>query len=143
MPHSLGGRTRYAALAVGTIVLGLAVYGSGSAIPPVVRDVLGDALWAAMMTWWISAIAPGMPPRWRSLVALAVCFAVEISQLVHFPAIDAIRRTTAGHLVLGSGFEPRDFWAYAVGVLAAVLLDRVLKLSTPAGEPRAARSSRP
>ena len=46
---------------------------------------------------------------WRAAVALAFCFAVEFSQLVHLPALDALRRTTAGHLALGSGFDPRDF----------------------------------
>jgi hypothetical protein len=40
------------------------------------------------------------------------------------PVLDALRRTTAGHLALGSGFDRRDFAAYAGGVLAAVLLER-------------------
>jgi hypothetical protein len=122
-PRGLRTRTRYVALAVGTIVLGLAVHGRGSALSPVVRDVLGDALWAAMATWWIAAIAPATGLAWRAAVALAFCFAIEFSQLVHLPALDALRRTTAGHLVLGSGFDRRDLAAYAAGVLVAVLLE--------------------
>jgi Protein of unknown function (DUF2809) len=114
---------RYVALAVGTIVLGLAVHGRGGALSPVVRDVVGDALWAAMAAWWIAAVAPAVPLAWRAAVALAFCFAVEFSQLVHLPALDALRQTTAGHLALGSGFDPRDLAAYAAGVLAAVLLE--------------------
>jgi hypothetical protein len=77
-----------------------------------------------MVVWWISAIAPASRLPWRAAVALAFCFAVELSQLWRFPVLDALRRTTAGHLVLGSGFDPRDFGAYAAGVLTAVLLER-------------------
>ncbi len=123
MPRWLRARTRYFALAVGTIVLGLAVHGRGGALSPVVRDVLGDAFWAAMAAWLIAAVAPAVPLASRAAVALAFCFAVEFSQLIHLPALDALRRTTAGHLVLGSGFDRRDFAAYAAGVLAAVLLE--------------------
>lgn len=115
---------RYVALAVGTIALGLAVHWRGGALSPVVRDVLGDALWAAMVAWWMAAVAPAIRLPCRAAVALVFCFAVEFSQLVRFPALDALRRTTAGHFALGSGFDPRDFAAYAAGVLAVVLLER-------------------
>jgi hypothetical protein len=123
MPHWLRARTRYVALVAGTIVLGLGVHLRGSALSPVVRDVLGDALWAAMVAWGIAAVAPALRLPWRAALALAFCFVIEFSQLVHFPSLDALRRTTAGHLVLGSGFDPRDLAAYAAGVLAAVLLE--------------------
>ncbi len=122
-PLGLRARARYVALAAGTIVVGLAVHLRGGALSPAVRDVLGDALWAAMVVWVISAVDPGFRLRWRALAALAVCFVVEFSQLVHLPALDALRRTLAGHLVLGSGFDPRDLSAYTAGVLAAVLLE--------------------
>jgi Protein of unknown function (DUF2809) len=124
MPRWLRARMRYFALAVGTMALGLAVHRRGSLLSPTVRDVLGDALWAAMVAWWIAAAAPALRLPWRATIAVAFCFAVEFSQLYHTQALDAIRRTTAGHLVLGSGFDSRDFAVYAVGVLAAVLLER-------------------
>ena len=109
MPRWLRVRMRYVALAVGTIVLGLAVHLRGGALSPDVRDILGDALWAAMAAWWIAAVAPAIGLSWRATMALAFCFAIEFSQLVHVPALDALRRTTVGHLALGSGFDPRDF----------------------------------
>jgi uncharacterized protein DUF2809 len=127
MPRWLRARTRYVALAVATIVLALAVHGRGGALSPIMRDILGDALWAAMVAWWIAAVAPTIGWAWRAAIALALCFAVEFSQLVHWPMLDAVRRTTAGHLALGSGFDPRDFAAYAGGVLAAVLLDHSIE----------------
>ena len=88
-------------------------------LSPVAKDVVGDALWAAMVVWWVGVAAPCGRPVIRWGVALGVCFAVELGQLYHGEAVDAVRRTMLGHLVLGSGFDPRDFVAYAGGVLAA------------------------
>ena len=88
--------------------------------------MLGDALWAAMIVWWVSAAAPSAPRSWRAAIALAFCFCVELSQMYRAPWLDAARRTSVGHLVLGSDFDPRDFAAYAAGVVAAVLVDKLL-----------------
>jgi hypothetical protein len=126
IPRWLSTRTRYVALAVGTIGLGLVVHLRGGFLSPDLRDILGDALWAAMVVWWISAAAPALRLPRRAAVALAFCFVVEFSQLVHVPWLDALRRTIAGHLALGSGFDPRDLAAYAAGVLAAVFLERAI-----------------
>jgi hypothetical protein len=117
-------RMLYLALAIGTIALGLTVHLGGSLLPPPVRDALGDALWASMMVWWVSAVAPRVPLRTRGLAAFAVCVAVEMSQRYSTPTLDAIRRTLPGHLVLGSGYDPRDFPAYAAGILAAIVVAR-------------------
>ena len=89
---------------------------------PVARDIAGDALWAAMMFWFVSALAPAVRLPARGVIALGICLAVEWSQRYHTPALDALRNTTLGHLVLGSGFDPRDFASYTVGVLAAMLV---------------------
>lgn len=131
MPLRLRSRIVYVALAVATIVVGLAVHLHGAALSPVARDVFGDALWAAMIAWWVGAAAPTVRLSRRTIVALAVCFAVELSQLYHAPWIDALRETTLGHLVLGSGFDPRDLASYAAGVLAAVLLELVMLRRNP------------
>ncbi len=119
-------RLTYVALAVGTIGFGLVVHLRGGLLGATTRDIVGDALWAAMMVWWVDAIAPAARPHTGALAALAICFGVEFSQLYHAPALDALRATTVGHLALGSGFDPRDLAAYAAGVLAAVCLDRAV-----------------
>ena len=118
-------RVRYAALAVATMLVGLVVHLVGGSPKPAWRDVLGDALWAVMMLWLIGVLAPRARPATRAAAALGVCVTVELSQLVHTSTLDALRSTTLGHLVLGSGFDPRDLAAYAAGVLAAALLDRM------------------
>ena len=117
-------RLRYLALAALTVVLGLVVHLGGPRPAPAWRDVLGDALWAAMILWGAGAAVPWVRPAVRAAAALGVCFAVEVSQLYHAPALDALRGTTLGQLALGSGFDARDLAAYAAGVLAAALLDR-------------------
>lgn len=120
-------RVSYAMLALATIALGLGVHLHGDAFGPSTRDVIGDALWAAMIAWWVAALIPAASIRARGLVALLICFAVEVSQLYHTPALDALRRTTLGELTLGSGFDPRDLAAYALGVLAAALFEWMVR----------------
>ena len=76
-----------------------------------------------MMCWWFGVLVPGARVRVRSAAAFLTCFAVEFSQLLHGPGLDALRATTPGRLVLGSGFDPRDLIAYGLGVLAAAALE--------------------
>lgn len=126
-PPTMSRRFTYVALALGTIAIGLLVHLSGAVPGATVRDVAGDALWAMMIAWWVGAIAPRAPLMARSGVAYAVCAVVEASQLWHAPAPDALRATRLGHLVLGSGFDARDLAAYALGVAAAALLERLVR----------------
>ena len=133
MTSSIPARITFVALALGTIALGLVVHYHGqAALSAGVRDVLGDALWAAMIGWWIGAVAPGTALWRRGLAALAVSVAVELSQLYHAPGLDAVRQTQVGRLVLGSDFDWRDLAAYALGVVATVGLERGLR-RRPAG----------
>jgi hypothetical protein len=120
-------RAAFVALALATIVVGLVVNRHGLGLGAAARDVAGDALWAAMAYWWIGALAPAAPAPRRAGAAYAVCVAVELQQLVRTPALDALRRTLPGRLVLGSGFDPRDLAAYAAGVAAAFLLERAAR----------------
>ncbi len=117
-------RARYFVLALGTIAIGLALHFHGRSLSHNVRDALGDALWAAMMVWWMGVIAPRLPLRTRGLMAFAICVAVEVSQRYHTPTLDAWRQTVPGQLILGSGYDPRDFLAYAAGVAVAMLVAR-------------------
>jgi len=119
---SLRVRASYLVLALVTIAAGLAVHWHGASLGPVLRDVVGDALWAAMMFWFVSALIPGLSLGARGIVALCICFAVETAQRIDSPALDTLRNSTIGHLVLGSGFDPRDFVSYSVGVFAAMLV---------------------
>jgi len=131
------GRAGFLVLTAITMAAGLLVHGTGAPLATAARDVLGDSLWAAMIAFGIGAIAPRAPLATRCAVAYAVCVSVEVSQLYHASALDAWRETPLGHLVLGSGFDPRDFAAYAGGVAGAALLELAIGRRRP--RPRSAR----
>ena len=65
-------RGRHLALALATIAFGLLVNRRGDALSPAARDVLGDALWAMMVVWWLAAIEPAMRLPRRGAVAHAI-----------------------------------------------------------------------
>ncbi len=117
-------RLYYSALAVATIAIGLTVHLHTDGVPTAVRDILGDALWGAMIFWLVSVAVPATGSLMRIAAALGVCFAVELSQLYQGADFVALRRTAVGHLVLGSDFDPRDLVSYSLGVLSVALLDR-------------------
>ncbi|HWG32731.1 MAG TPA: DUF2809 domain-containing protein [Gemmatimonadaceae bacterium] len=123
VPSLRRARLAFVALAVGTIAVGLMVHRHGTLLSATLRDVLGDALWAMMICWWIGAVVPNTRVASRAGLGLAICWIVEVSQLYHTPLLDAWRRTTPGQLILGSGFDVRDLGAYALGIVAALLLE--------------------
>lgn len=116
----------YAGLAIITVVLGLTTHLHGFGLQAAARDILGDALWAAMIYWLIALIAPHVSVVARASVAVAVCVAVELSQLMQHPALMAVRSSTLGHLVIGSDFDARDLLAYGAGIAGAVVLERAI-----------------
>jgi hypothetical protein len=83
----------------------------------------GDALWTVMVYFLMALVSPSTSPIKLGVAALAVSWAVEFSQLLRYPWLDAFRSTTIGHLMLGSRFDAPDLIAYAVGVVLAMLVD--------------------
>ena len=92
IPSPFRARLAFVALAAGTIAVGLIVHWRGSLLPATLRDVLGDALWAMMICWWIGAVVPNTRIASRAGLALAICWIVEVSQLYYTPLLDAWRR---------------------------------------------------
>ena len=62
----------------------------------------------------------------KAVIALTVCYAIELSQLYKAVWIEAIRQTMPGRLVLGSGFLYSDLLAYAIGTAFAFFIDCLL-----------------
>ena len=119
-------RVKYVALAIMTIAVGLVIHLHGLGLAGAPRDFVGDALWGAMILWWVSAFFPQAGLLTRIGAAWLTCAGVELTQLIDWAALNAARGTLAGRLILGSGFDPRDLVAYAVGVGLAALLDATL-----------------
>lgn len=113
----------YLGLFVVTVLLGLATRRFPAAFPEVIARFGGDVLWAMMVLWIAALIWRGASTHRLALSALAIAYAVELSQLYRAPWIEAVRATRGGALMLGHGFLWSDLVAYAVGVALAAGLD--------------------
>jgi hypothetical protein len=116
-------RTHLAVTVVFVVALGLASRAAPVLFPACLGKYPGDALWALMILFGIAFLRPDIRPLRLALLALAVSWLVELSQLYQAPWINAVRATRLGHLVLGSGFHWPDLLAYAIGVLAGLMID--------------------
>lgn len=86
---------------------------------------IGDALYGTLILVLVHLIGL-RPAPW---VAYGACVAVEVSQL--WPALDPLRATRLGGLVLGHGFVWADLVAYAVGVAAGQVVVLGLRRTLP------------
>jgi hypothetical protein len=118
IPGRMHSRSRplYAFLVLAVIAAGLASRRYPFLLPAQLGKYPGDALWALMVMLLYGFVKPGWPIARTAGAALATSFAVEFSQLYQADWINAVRHTTPGHLVLGSGFHAMDLLAYGVGV---------------------------
>lgn len=92
----------------------------------------------AYVVFWILAVLLLRPSlgavRVAALVLLVTC-TLEVLQLWHPPALEALRGSFLGHALIGSSFSAWDFPHYALGALLGAGLAKRL------GEPRQANRS--
>lgn len=117
----------YAVGVIVVILLGLASRRFAAVLPAVLRKSPGDALWALMVFLLVGGLFTRRSTAWAAAVAMAFSTAIEFSQIYHAPWIDAVRRRTLGHLILGSGFEWHDLLSYAVGIGAGAAVEALLR----------------
>lgn len=116
-------------LAILALVAGgyvLRAYGPGHRIPALYLLYGGAAIWAATVYFLVALLLRSRPQKQVLLVAALVCALVEVSKLIHTPALDIFRLTPAGALMLGRIFAGWNFAAYAAGLMLAAILDRLL-----------------
>ena len=106
----------------------------------VVRRDLLPTLWALGVFLGLGCLAPHTRTVRRAIVALAVSYGVEVSQLYHAPWIDELRHTTLGALILGFGFLWSDLACYTAGVALGALVDHAVRQYVGASS-RAARGA--
>jgi hypothetical protein len=109
-------RVLYAALALAVIAAGLLWRADFMPLPPPVAKYGGDALWALMVFTGCGFLFPRGSTPALGLMALAIAWAVEFSQIYHAPWIDTLRATLPGRLILGSTFNWPDLPAYMLGI---------------------------
>jgi hypothetical protein len=122
-------RLRLVVAALTVIPLGLLTR-TNLPLPALVVTYGGDTLYATLI-YLLVALVWLRQPTWRlSLIALTICFAVEVSQLIQTPWLDALRATLPGRLVLGASFLWSDLACYGAGVLLGVALELMLRPRT-------------
>jgi hypothetical protein len=108
-----------------TIAIGMASRKVPGLFPSALGKYPGDACWALMVFFLLGACFPRWTTFKVAFFALLISYLVEFSQLYQVPWINEIRRTTLGHLVLGTTFVWMDLVAYFVGVAIGVGMERL------------------
>ncbi|MGG1825552.1 DUF2809 domain-containing protein [Bacillus mycoides] len=120
-------RLLYAVFTIVVIILGLSSRKFALALPDLLNEYLGDALWALMIFTGFGFLFPKIEMKKLAFISLIFCYGIEISQLYHAEWIDSIRATTLGGLVLGYGFLWSDLVAYTIGVGVGMLGEFMLR----------------
>ena len=114
-------RLRWAAASLVVVAAGLA--SRHPMAPSAVRAWAGDVLYAVMAWCLVGVVAPGASAGARAIAALVFCGSVEVSQLVGWAPLDAVRAHRVGALVLGRGFLWSDIALYAVGIVSCLAFE--------------------
>ncbi|ANE85948.1 DUF2809 domain-containing protein [Bacillus cereus] len=120
-------RVVYALFTIVVIILGLSSRKFAFALPHLLNDYLGDALWALMIFTGFGFLFPKTETKKLAFISLMFCYGIEASQLYHAEWIDSIRGTTLGGLVLGYGFLWSDLVAYTIGVGVGILCEVIFR----------------
>ncbi|AUD21023.1 DUF2809 domain-containing protein [Bacillus cereus group sp. BC251] len=120
-------RLLYATFTIIVIILGLSSRKFAFALPELLNDYLGDALWALMIFTGFGFLFSKIKTKKLAFIGLLFCYGIEMSQLYHAEWIDNIRATTLGGLVLGYGFLWSDLVAYTIGVGVGFLFEFILR----------------
>ncbi|MEI2316660.1 DUF2809 domain-containing protein [Bacillus paramobilis] len=120
-------RLLYALFTIVVIILGLSSRKLAFALPQLLNDYLGDALWALMIFTGFGFLFPKIKTKKLAFISLLFCYVIEVSQLYHAEWIDNIRATTLGGLVLGYGFLWSDIVAYTIGVGIGMFCEFMLR----------------
>lgn len=123
-------RIRAFALAASALSVAVGLASRTPGLPRFVHAYVGDTLYAVLI---YALLRAAFPTRRVAVAAVSACFAIEASQAWHLPALDAVRATRIGALVLGRGFVWSDLGCYAVGVATAALVERRLRRAAAVG----------
>jgi len=87
-----------------------------------VRPYLGDVLAVVLVYCSLRALFPLVP--WQAAgIAFGIAAAIEFGQLIGILDLLGLRGNAIARTVLGSGFEGKDFLAYAAGAAIPLLME--------------------
>ncbi|MDQ0744330.1 hypothetical protein QFZ62_001638 [Clavibacter sp. B3I6] len=99
------------------------------------RGLWPDVLYAAAIHLALIAVMPRVDTVVHGAAVLVWCTGIELLQITGQPATWALDAPLV-RLVLGTGFDPVDLAAYALGVLLVLLVDRLLRSGRRLGDMR-------
>ena len=119
--------TRSIALILVTVAAGLGIRLLPLGLSQFVVKYAGSMLWALMIYWIVSTLAPRLRLPVAAAISGCLATAVEFFKLYHSPAMDAFRLTLPGMLLLGKYFSGWDILAYWIAIGLGALLDNSLR----------------
>ena len=108
------------------LTIGIGLFSRSKFIPDLIYPYLGDLLYCLMFYFIIGFLFPKIKSVNVLLSCVAICFAIEISQLIQVDWLNEIRDTTFGKLTLGSGFLWSDLVSYSIGGFVGFGLENYL-----------------
>jgi hypothetical protein len=90
----------------------------------------GSVLWTLALYLTLVVLLPRVTPAAISLLAAIISINVELSRLLHNPALESFRQTLPGRLLLGRYFSMHDIAAYWLAIAALCLFDNALSTRT-------------
>ena len=124
-PNSFIIRLPYLLALIVTILLGLASRIYGEILPAFLSENAGDTFWAMMVYFGFRFLLVRHSLRVSILLSFVFSFGIEFSQIYQADWINQIRSTTIGALVLGKGFLVVDLVRYSVGIILAMLINKL------------------
>lgn len=88
----------------------------------VIRPWLGDSL-AVVLLYLALRAGTSLGPRRAIALAFAIACAIEVGQWFHLVDRLGLGHVGLARIVLGTGFDPADFLAYAGGAAAVLALE--------------------
>ncbi|MDB5710901.1 MAG: hypothetical protein JWL96_2971 [Sphingomonas bacterium] len=89
-----------------------------------VRPYLSDSVAVVLVYLAVRATTP-LDIRWSAATAFGVACAIEFGQLFHAADMLGLGQYRVARVVLGTGFDPADFLAYAGGGAAVLAAETV------------------
>ncbi|MBD8547874.1 ribosomal maturation YjgA family protein [Sphingomonas sp. CFBP 8760] len=115
---------------VGMIVAGLMLRLVPMGLPGAVVKHGGSVLWAMMIHAIVIMIRPHWSPGRSGTVATIIACGIELSQLYHRAALDAVRANWLGALLFGRVFSIVDLVVYALAITIGALVEHMLRRRT-------------
>ncbi len=91
-----------------------------------IRPYIGDSLAVVLVNLALRVVTP-LPVLPSVLVSFAIAAILEIGQFFHVLDVLGLNGNRMARIILGTGFDPKDFVAYALGAACALAAESARK----------------